>query len=448
MKNILIPTNLRRVFSNTSWLVTGQVISMGFGLIVDIITARAVGPKSFGELNYAYSLMIMAAVFTSVGSNTIVVRELSKTPYDYTRIISSGLGLQFLGTFFALVLVFLFTNLFPTSNYYLVMVSSVMLLFQPFIVFRYYFEANLKTRYIAYSQIISSVIVVIGFILLPLIKAPLSFYALLWTFNFGGTGALFYYYYCRETGQTIKSIGTNYDIKYIRYLFINSFPLLISGVAIILHSQVDRIMLMHLLSSVTADTQIGLYSVANKLLNVVVFIPGMIAISLTPILVRSHKTNINKYKSNVLQFMDLMTWCGAILSVFLFLFSKLIVSLLYGNDYIAAVPILKVVSAEGILYAVGIASGRQCTIENLQKWIWTRNLIGVILNIALNTFLIPSYGAIGAAYATVMSLFVSNFLSNFIVKSFRHVFLNQCNSLINGWHRLIRLAFGAYLKSN
>jgi Na+-driven multidrug efflux pump len=41
--------------------------------------------------------------------------------------------------------------------------------------------------------------------------------------------------------------------------------------------------------------------------------------------------------------------------------------------------------------------------ENLQKFSFYRNILGMIVNILLNYFLIPKYGASGAASASVLA---------------------------------------------
>ena len=57
--------------------------------------------------------------------------------------------------------------------------------------------------------------------------------------------------------------------------------------------------------------------------------------------------------------------------------------------------------------------------EQKQKYLWIINLCGAIVNIALNTALIPLWGANGAAIAALITQFFTNFILGFIIKPIR-----------------------------
>ena len=51
-----------------------------------------------------------------------------------------------------------------------------------------------------------------------------------------------------------------------------------------------------------------------------------------------------------------------------------------------------------------------------------KNLLGVFVNIFLNYFLIKSYGALGAAYATLITLFIVNYVYDLLDKDLRRFY--------------------------
>jgi len=67
-------------------------------------------------------------------------------------------------------------------------------------------------------------------------------------------------------------------------------------------------------------------------------------------------------------------------------------------------------------------------LENRQASITLRVLIGVVINIVLNYLLIPQYGAIGAAYATIVSQFFTSVMLLLLFKSSRKYFFWQIQS--------------------
>ena len=57
--------------------------------------------------------------------------------------------------------------------------------------------------------------------------------------------------------------------------------------------------------------------------------------------------------------------------------------------------------------------------EEKQKYLWVINLSGAVLNIVLNAFMIPFWGACGAAFASLLTQFFANFILGFIIKPLR-----------------------------
>jgi PST family polysaccharide transporter len=55
---------------------------------------------------------------------------------------------------------------------------------------------------------------------------------------------------------------------------------------------------------------------------------------------------------------------------------------------------------------------------------------GALINVLLNLLLIPHYGGMGAAVATVVSVAVSGYLVNLVIPSTRHLFVMQSSSLL------------------
>jgi O-antigen/teichoic acid export membrane protein len=82
-------------------------------------------------------------------------------------------------------------------------------------------------------------------------------------------------------------------------------------------------------------------------------------------------------------------------------FSQEVIVMIYGDNFFPSADILDVLSGAILLFFISfllsnvlIASGR----EKVNTW----NLVGAtVLNIILNLFWIPQYGALGAAWATL-----------------------------------------------
>jgi PST family polysaccharide transporter len=79
---------------------------------------------------------------------------------------------------------------------------------------------------------------------------------------------------------------------------------------------------------------------------------------------------------------------------------------------------------------MGVGTSSWFIAEGLTQFALRRTLLGAITNILLNFFLIPSYGGVGAAIATVISQAVASFLSHASHPKTRKIFKLQLKSLI------------------
>jgi polysaccharide transporter, PST family len=94
----------------------------------------------------------------------------------------------------------------------------------------------------------------------------------------------------------------------------------------------------------------------------------------------------------------------ALIFAFAFTFlARPIVQVLFGHAYLAAVPVLQVHVWSTIAVFLGVASTQWLLAEGLQFVSLIATAIGLLANLLLNFFLIPAYGALGAAIATTIS---------------------------------------------
>jgi Na+-driven multidrug efflux pump len=86
-------------------------------------------------------------------------------------------------------------------------------------------------------------------------------------------------------------------------------------------------------------------------------------------------------------------------------------------------------------------------IEEKQKYVVIRNIIGCIVCIGLNLLLIPQYGVVGAAIASVITAISTGYFSHLLIPSYRSYFYTQTYSFLSGWIYLIKKAFQS-IKNN
>jgi O-antigen/teichoic acid export membrane protein len=175
--------------------------------------------------------------------------------------------------------------------------------------------------------------------------------------------------------------------------------------------RIDQIMLGHLAGS----EMLGNYSVAVRLSELWYFIPSAVAVSLFPTIVRSHEGHsVEAYKKRMQVFFDMLAGMAYVIALPFALFASPLVIALYGAEYADAGPILQVHIWALVFVSLGAVRGRWLVAENLTRFLLIATVVGTVVNVSLNFLLIPEFGGMGAAWATLFSQATAAYLSSLL----------------------------------
>jgi O-antigen/teichoic acid export membrane protein len=152
---------------------------------------------------------------------------------------------------------------------------------------------------------------------------------------------------------------------------------------------------------------VGFYDVAVKISEFWYFIPNLFLTALLPAIVNAKKTNAELYKRRFRMIILGTLSMSFIMAIFIFLASEQVISTLFGAAYLPAVSVVKIYVWAGIGMTIGTVVNQYLVIESATATSFFANFFGMLLNIILNLFFIPRYGMVGAAYATLISYFIS-----------------------------------------
>jgi O-antigen/teichoic acid export membrane protein len=190
-----------------------------------------------------------------------------------------------------------------------------------------------------------------------------------------------------------------WSARLARELLREGWPLLLGGVAVIIYMRIDQVML----GQMAGAGELGLYSVAVRVSDTVLFVPMAVQSAFYAALVRVHRDTpgrFDAYMQRVYDAMGLAAWgCGLALG----LAGWLLIGPVFGADYAGAVPMLAILLFS--LPAIFLGSGRGAMLT-VRGWMWTVPAVtaaGAVANVVLNLWLIPRCGGEGAAVATVLS---------------------------------------------
>ena len=124
-----------------------------------------------------------------------------------------------------------------------------------------------------------------------------------------------------------------------------------------------------------------------------------------------------------------MVWIAIAIAIPMIFLSDWLIEILYGYQYSEAGNVLMIHIWAGVFVSLGLASNSWLICEKLQKFLMVNTFIATITNIGLNYILIPKFGIVGAAWATIISYFLVGYLCLLIWKKTRINFINLTKSL-------------------
>jgi O-antigen/teichoic acid export membrane protein len=415
----------RRYFFNTSWMFGEQVLRILAGLFVGIYVARYLGPEQFGIYSYATAFVALFGAIAKLGLDGIVVRDLVNHPDKRDTYLGTAFWLKLIGALLTLVILAIavqFTSNDATTNLYIFIISSG-LIFQSFEVVDFYFRSKVLSKYVSITKLIQLALSSVLKLYFIFIQADLVWFVLVSLIDQMTLAISLAFAYLR---QKICSFFGCFSIVTAKAMLRNSWPLILSGIAIMLYMRIDQIMIKEMLG----EREVGLYSAAIRISEAWYFVPVIIATSLFPAIVNARKIDQNLYNMRLQRLYTIMIYFAVGVALPVALMAEHIVAMLYGVQYQEAGRVLSIHVWAGIFVGLGVVNAQWFLAENLQGLATRNTLIGAGVNVILNYILIPLYGVTGAALATVISYGVAGYLSLLLNTKTRGRFLAITRALI------------------
>ena len=415
----------RRYAANTSWMFAEQLLRMAAGLLVGIWVARYLGPTQFGSFSYIIAFTSLFGSLAKLGLDSIVVRELVRTPELRDVYLGTAFWLKLMGALVmlaAMAVAVQFTSNDATANLYIFIIGSGTL-FQSFEVVDFYFQSKVLSKFVSICKLTQLFISSLIKLYLIFIKAELFWFVLVSLVDQVTLGVSLFLAY---RYQKLKGFYSSFDIGTAKKLLQDSWPLILSGLVIMIYMRIDQIMIKEMLG----EHEVGLYSAAVRLSEVWYFFPVLITNSLFPSVVNAKKISEEKYLSRLQNLFTLLVWISIAFAILTALFSRWLVIFLYGNAYQDAGQVLIIHTWGGIFVALGVASGSWFVNENLQHYSFFRTASGAVINVVLNFVLIPKYGIAGAALATVISQSIAALFFDLSTYKTRIIFIMKIRAII------------------
>lgn len=417
--------NLINIIHNIGWLFFDKILRMGAGFIVGVWIVRYLGPEQFGKLSFAFAFVGLFGAFAGLGLQGIVVRDIVRNQTNNGEILGTAAVLQFLSgliSYGLIIGIFFWLRSEDTIGKMLVVILGSIMLFKASEVAVYWFESQVLSKYTVWVKNSSFLVFAIIKIWLILNNAPLISFA--WV----AIGEAFVVAILLGVVFVLRGprlYNLQFTLERAKNLLKDSWPLLLSGISILIYMHIDKIMIGHMLD----DKAVGIYSVAVRISEIWYFIPMIVVASVFPSILKTKERNEEQYYRRLQLLYDVMVLISICIAVPMSFFSTPLILMVFGEAFVESGPVLAIYIWAGVFVFLGVASGKWFLAENLQNLGFMRTVIGMIINILLNLILIPTHGILGAAVATIFSQAFSAYFFDLIYVKTRKTFLMKTKSL-------------------
>ena len=412
---------------NISWLFFERILRITVGLFVSVWVAKYLGPKQFGFFSYTLSFVALFGFMVTISHTSIVVRELVKNPNHNDEIVSTAFWLRIMGAMLGVLITLAISINFTSNDRFvniLILIIASSNIFHSFNVVDDYFQSKVMNKFVVITNVISLFLSSVIKIILILNDAPLiAFVWVVFFDNFILASGFIYFYIKLNSKFKIKNL--KFKSKTAILLLKDSWPLMISSAAILIHIKVDQVIIKEILGL----EAVGQYAAAARVSEAWYFIPSVLTASFFPAIINAKKNNEDLYNSRLQKLYDIMVWVAIAIAIPMIFLSDWLIEILYGYQYSEAGNVLMIHIWAGVFVSLGLASNGWLICENLQKFLLVNTFIATITNIGLNYILIPKFGIVGAAWATIISYFLVGYLCLLIWKKTRINFINLTKSL-------------------
>jgi len=429
-KYFLRDIHLKELFKGSSIAFTFKIFSILLSYVFFYILAKNFGAVGLGVFNTCFTILILTTVIAKLGLDTAIVKYIAEyvakdNKHDIGRlyfisfflIILTGIILGILIFFFSSKLSILFFENDSQGKLFKIIGFSIV----PFSITQLNSEYYRGLKKIAAHSSLQNGTVYFIILVLVLVLTryfqgvDIVIYSLLFTSLFLmllSTAFILKKIYSYKPQVSRVDIKTRINK---RQLLSVSVPMLFSNSLFLVMSWTDTLML----SAFHGEDTVGIYNIALKIatLNTI----ALIAINsiASPKFSEIYSSEGKRRFKRIVQQTTVLSWMVSLpIFVIILLFPENLLNI-FGHEFVIGKYALIILSIGQIISAFSGSTMIVLNMTGREKAGRNILIVTVILNITINYLLIPRFGIIGAAIATMSSTIFWNIVSViFIYKSF------------------------------
>lgn len=399
---------------NAGWIISGKIFQMILSFFISILTARYLGPSNYGLINYATAYVAFFTSLCTLGINSVIVKNFVENPEEQGTTIGTTLVLRIISSIISSLTIILVVTLIDRGEPLTIAITvlcSFSLVFQTFDTINYWFQSRYESKVTAIATLIAYMVTSVYKIILLILGKSVVWFAFATSVDYICQAFLLYISYKKHNGPSFCI-----SWKKGKQLLSQSYHYILSGMMVAIYGQTDKLMIKKMMNSAS----VGYYSLASSINGMWVFVLAAIIDSMFPTIMMLYKEkNKEQFERKNRQLYAIVIYVSLFVAICMIVFGRFAIVLVYGEVYAPAANILKIIAWYTIFSYLGVARNAWIVCENKQKYLKYMYFSAAVINIILNYFLIPIYGASGAAIASLITQVCTSIVLPTLIKDMR-----------------------------
>ena len=406
----------QKIAYNAFFSAGARVVEVALAFLIIRLIIGYLGESGFGDYIIVVSFIYIFSVLADLGLYSIVVREISREGADEKKIISNAFTLRLTAGFFILGVAYFVSLLFPYSNnvqYGIAVAALGFWMLSNIQVLMGLFQKHLAMDRVAVAEIAGRIVQL--FFVWYFITYDFGFLYIISAIFFG---AVINFILVLRFASKYTKIKLQFDFQFWKKLLVQSYPLAISAILVLIYFKLDTIFL-----SVMKDSEaVGVYGLSYKILENLIFFPAMIVGLTMPIMSKYIFTEREKFKSVVQRTLNFLIIAFLPIAFGAIMTSDKIIGLFTEKGFSDSPMVLNIlIIALGFIF-LGALFSNVIIAANQQKRLAQIYFVGMVFNVITNFIFIPKYSYFGAAATTVATeLLVTSLMIYVIYKTINFI---------------------------
>lgn len=375
-----------------------QLLTIIMPLITTPYIARVIGPTGSGTYSYTYSIVSYFVLFAMLGINNYGNRLIAKIRDDKSKLSKEFSSLFYLHIFVSIIVLICYAIyvILWGQEYLLAFIIQSIYILSAMIDINWLFFGLEEFKVTVTRNIIIRLLLTIGIFVFVRNSDDLLLYIFILAISNLLSNLVLLFFLKKKDIRLVK-VKLKDMKKHLKPLILLFVPV----ISVSIYKLMDKIMLGQMINV----TEVGYYEYAERIINLPMSLITALGTVMLPRMSNLVSTkNIKELKKYINKSIQFVMFISIPLSIGIILVSKTFVPFFLGNSYYETIALTQIIALTVPVISWANVIRTQYLLPTERDKEYTISIIcGAGINFALNSILIPRYGAIGAATATVFT---------------------------------------------